>query len=88
MTLRGVDVGVRNKRLRGHAKHDPIHMTVPAFRTIGQGERVSMDNSQQVQPEVASGATHGKAMTMMLVIFGGSLIGGFAMLGAFFQLTR
>jgi hypothetical protein len=46
-----------------------------------------MDNSQQVQP-VASGATHGKAMAMMLVIFGGSLIGGFAMLGAFFQLTR
>ena len=47
-----------------------------------------MDNGQQVQPNVAPVGTHGKAMTMMLVIFGGSLVGGFAMLGAFFELTR
>jgi hypothetical protein len=47
-----------------------------------------MDNHAQGPITVAHSASNRSAMTMMLVIFGGSLIGGAVILTTFFELTR
>ncbi|WP_404713935.1 hypothetical protein [Sphingomonas sp. MMS24-J13] len=47
-----------------------------------------MDNHARGPISVAHSASNRTAMTMMLVIFGGSLIGGAVLLTTFFELTR
>jgi hypothetical protein len=47
-----------------------------------------MDNHARAPINVAHSASNRTAMTMMLTIFGGSLIGGAVLLTTFFELTR
>lgn len=47
-----------------------------------------MDNHARGPISVAHSASNRTAMTMMLVIFAASLIGGAAILTTFFELTR
>lgn len=47
-----------------------------------------MDNDAQRPASLAHSASNRTAMAMMLVIFGGSLIGGAVLLTTFFEMTR